>query len=186
MKLKHVFCFLALIIPFFFFHTDGYTGEGYEQDSVIEDAGIFFGKGAEGVAEVVEKIFKDQGRPNAIIKGKEASGAITVGVRYGNGTLQFKSGGSTTVHWTGPSIGFDAGGNVSKVYVLVYNLPSTDTLMQRFPAIDGSFYFVGGISANYHQSENIILAPMRLGAGLRAGVNIGYMKYTRKKTWNPF
>ncbi|MEQ8427479.1 MAG: DUF1134 domain-containing protein [Gammaproteobacteria bacterium] len=158
----------------------------YNEDSVIDDAADFFGEGAEGVAEVIEKIFKDQGQPNAIIKGEEASGALGVGARYGNGTLYFKSGGSSKVHWTGPSIGFDAGGNVSKVYVLVYHLPSTDALMQRFPAIDGSFYFVGGISANYHQSDNIILAPMRLGAGLRAGVNVGYMKYTREKTWNPF
>lgn len=158
----------------------------YNEDSIIDDAADFFGEGAEGVADVIEKIFKDQGKPNAIIKGEEASGALGVGARYGNGTLYFKSGGSSKVHWTGPSIGFDAGGNVSKVYVLVYHLPSTDALMQRFPAIDGSFYFVGGISANYHQSDNIILAPMRLGAGLRAGVNVGYMKYTREKTWNPF
>lgn len=158
----------------------------YTEDSVIDDAADFFGDGAEGVAEVIEKVFKDQGKPNAIIKGEEASGALGVGARYGNGTLYFKSGGSSKVHWTGPSIGFDAGGNVSRVYVLVYHLPSTDALMQRFPAIDGSFYLVGGISANYHQSDNIILAPMRLGAGLRAGVNVGYMKYTREKTWNPF
>ena len=160
--------------------------DGYEKDTVIDDAADFFGEGAAGIGEVIEKIFKDQGRPNAIIKGEEASGALGVGARYGSGTLKFKNGGSTTVHWTGPSIGFDAGANASKVYVLIYHLPSTDALMQRFPAIDGSLYFVGGISANYHQSGKIILAPMRLGAGLRAGVNVGYMKYTREKTWNPF
>jgi len=97
-----------------------------------------------------------------------------------------KNSSKTTVHWTGPSIGFDAGANASKVYVLIYHLPNSAALFQRFPAIDGSLYFVGGISANYHQSDNIILAPLRLGAGLRAGVNVGYMKYTRKKTWNPF
>lgn len=185
MKLRHIPYVFILIIPFFFL-ADLYASEGYDQDSVIQDAVDFFGEGAEGVAEMVEKIFEDQGSPNAIIKGEEASGAFAVGARYGNGTLQFTSGGTTTVHWTGPSIGFDAGGNVSKVYVLVYHLPSSDALMQRFPAIDGSLYFIGGISANYHQSDNIILAPMRLGAGLRAGVNVGYMKYTRQKTWNPF
>ena len=72
------------------------------------------------------------------------------------------------------------------VFVLVYRLPNVDALFQRFPALDGSFYFVGGVSANYHQVDDIILAPIRLGAGFRAGVNIGYMKYTRSRTWNPF
>jgi len=158
----------------------------YNKDTVLDDAADFFGEGAEGLGEVIEKIFKEHGRPNAIIKGEEASGAIGIGARYGSGVLSMKKSSNTTVHWTGPSIGFDAGANASKVYVLVYHLPNTAALFQRFPAIDGSLYFIGGISANYHQSDNIILAPLRLGAGLRAGVNVGYMKYTRKKTWNPF
>lgn len=177
---------LLVCFSLLFTTTTSFADDGYEKDTVISDAADFFGEGAAGIGEVIEKIFKDQGRPNAIIKGEEASGALGVGARYGSGTLKFKNGGSTTVHWTGPSIGFDAGANASKVYVLVYHLPSTDALMQRFPAVDGSLYFVGGISANYHQSDKIILAPMRLGAGLRAGVNVGYMKYTREKTWNPF
>ena len=158
----------------------------YDQDSVLEDASEFLGEGAEGIAEVIEKLFADLGKPNAVIKGKEASGALGIGARYGDGTLHFKSGGNTKVHWTGPSIGFDAGGNVSKVFVLVYHLPNADTLFQRFPAVDGSIYVVGGISANYHQSGDIILAPIRLGAGLRTGINVGYMKYTKESTWNPF
>lgn len=160
--------------------------DDYDKDTVLDDAADFFGDGAEGLGEVLEKIFKEQGRPNAIIKGEEASGALGIGARYGSGKITMKKGGSTTVHWTGPSIGFDAGANASKVYVLVYNLPNIDTLFQRFPALDGSLYVIGGISANYHQSDKVILAPMRLGAGLRAGVNVGYMKYTREKTWNPF
>ena len=90
------------------------------------------------------------------------------------------------MHWTGPSIGFDAGGNLSKVFVLIYNLPSHATIFQRFPAIDGSFYYIGGVGANYHQVDNIVLAPIRLGVGFRAGVNVGYMSYSREKTWNPF
>lgn len=157
----------------------------FGQDNVLLEASAFLGDGAEGIAEVIEKLFADLGRPNAFIKGREASGALGIGARYGNGTLHRK-GSSTKVHWSGPSIGFDAGANASRVFVLVYHLPGVDALFQRFPAIDGSFYFVGGIGANYHQSGDIILAPIRLGAGLRAGVNIGYIKYTRKKTWNPF
>ncbi|MEM6998947.1 MAG: DUF1134 domain-containing protein [Pseudomonadota bacterium] len=175
-----------LLLLFTLISTNSFAEENYTQDNVIDDAANFFGEGTEGLGEVVEKIFKDHGKPNAIIKGEEASGALGVGARYGNGILQIKSGNSLPVHWTGPSIGFDAGANASKVYVLIYHLPNSDALFQRFPAIDGSLYFIGGISANYHQSDNIVLAPMRLGAGLRAGVNVGYMKYTKEKTWNPF
>lgn len=158
----------------------------YEEETIFDEADAFFGGGAEGLADVIEKIFKEHGRPNAYIKGTEASGAIVVGVRYGDGTLIRKGGGSRKVHWTGPSIGFDAGGNLSKVFVLIYNLPNTEAIFQRFPALDGSFYFIGGVGANYHQMDNIVLAPMRFGAGFRAGVNIGYMHYRKKKSWNPF
>jgi hypothetical protein len=158
----------------------------YEEDTILEEAEGFFGAGAEGLAKMIEKIFKEKGKPNAYIKGTEASGAIVVGARYGDGTLVRKSGATVKVHWTGPTIGFDAGGNFSKVFVLVYNLPSTESIFQRFPAIDGSFYFIGGVGANYHQVDNIILAPMRFGAGFRAGINIGYMHYRKEKSWNPF
>ncbi len=158
----------------------------YEQNTIINQAIDFFGEGAEGIAEAIEKIFGDLGKPNAYITGQEVSGALVVGARYGDGTLRSKRGGSAKVHWTGPSIGFDAGGNAAKVFVLVYNLPNTDAIFQRFPAVDGSLYFVAGASINYHQSGNIILAPIRLGGGLRAGVNVGYMHYRRTKSWNPF
>ena len=164
----------------------GDTDETYDEKSMLQEAGDFFGAGAEGLGEVIEKIFKEHGRPNAYIKGTEGSGALVVGARYGEGTLFKKVGGSVPVFWSGPSIGFDAGGNLSKVFVLIYNLPGTDAIFQRFPAIDGSFYYIGGVGANYHQVDNIVLAPMRLGVGLRAGVNIGYMHYKREKSWNPF
>ena len=162
------------------------NGDTYDEKSMLQEAGDFFGAGAEGVADVIAKIFKEQGRPNAYIKGTEGSGALVVGARYGEGTLFRKAGGSTPVYWSGPSLGFDAGGNLSKVFVLIYHLPNVDAIFQRFPAVDGSFYYFGGIGANYHQIDNIILAPMRLGVGLRAGVNIGYMHYRREKSWNPF
>lgn len=158
----------------------------FDQATVLDDASAFLGEGAEGIGKVIRKLFEDLGEPNAYIKGTEASGALGIGARYGDGILVSAAGASREVHWTGPSIGFDTGGNVSKVFVLVYGLSSTDALFQRFPAVDGSLYVVGGISANYHQSDDIILAPIRLGAGLRAGVNVGYMKYTPTKTWNPF
>jgi hypothetical protein len=158
----------------------------YDQDSVLQAAENFFGSSTEGLAKVIEKAFKEHGRPNGYIKGEEASGAITVGLRYGDGTLNLKNGETKKVYWQGPSIGFDFGANASKVFVLVYHLPSSDKIYQRFPAVDGSFYYVGGAGINYQQRGDIILAPIRLGVGLRAGASIGYMHYTKKKTYNPF
>jgi len=158
----------------------------FDQDSVLRDAEQFFGRSTEGLAKVIEKAFKDHGRPNAYVKGEEAAGAIAVGLRYGNGTLVLKSGGSRRVWWTGPSIGFDVGANASKVFVLVYHLPRPGAIFQRFPGVDGSFYFVGGAGINYQQRDQIVLAPIRLGVGLRAGASVGYMRYTARKTYNPF
>jgi hypothetical protein len=158
----------------------------YDQDSVLKEAEVFFGRSTEGLAKVIEKAFKDHGRPNAYVKGEEAAGAVTVGLRYGNGTLVMRDGSSRRVWWQGPSIGFDFGGNVSKVFVLVYHLPRANAIFQRFPGVDGSLYWVAGAGINYQQRNNIILAPIRLGVGLRAGASVGYMKYTSSKTYNPF
>jgi len=158
----------------------------FDQDSVLRDAEQFFGRSTEGLAKVIEKAFKDHGRPNAYVKGEEIAGAIAVGLRYGNGTLVLKTGKMRPVWWTGPSIGFDAGANASKVFVLVYHLPRPSAIFQRYPGVDGSFYFVGGAGINYQQRDQIILAPIRLGVGLRAGASVGYMRYTSKKTYIPF
>lgn len=158
----------------------------FDQDSILRDAEEFFGKGAEGLAGVIEKAFKENGRPNGYIKGQEAAGAITIGLIYGNGTLVLKNGGRRQVYWSGPSIGFDLGANASKVFVLVYNMKRTGAIFQRFPAVDGSFYYVGGAGINYQRRGGITLAPIRLGVGLRAGASIGYVHYTPKKTYNPF
>lgn len=158
----------------------------FDQKTVLGEAEAFFGAGAEGLADVIEKIFEDQGQPVGYIAGREAAGAAIVGLRYGDGDLLLKNGYSRKVHWQGPSVGFDWGGNASKVFVLVYELPSVESLFQRFPGVDGSLYFVGGVGMNYVQRDEIVLAPIRLGVGLRAGANIGYMKITPEKTWNPF
>ena len=158
----------------------------FDQDTVMHDAEAFFGKGAEGLAKVIEKAFKENGRPNGYIKGQEAAGAITVGLIYGDGTLVMKNAKARRVFWSGPSIGFDFGANAAKVFVLVYNMPKPGAIFQRFPAVDGSFYYVGGAGINYQRRGGITLAPIRLGVGLRAGASIGYVHYTPKKTYNPF
>lgn len=157
----------------------------YDQESVLKDLTDFFGSSTEGLAKVVEKAFKDQGRPNAYIKGEEVSGAVTVGVRYGEGQLTMKSGGGSKVYWTGPSIGIDFGANASKVFTLVYHLPNVQAVYQRFPGVDGSLYFIGGAGINYQRRAGVVLAPIRLGVGVRSGASVGYMHYRAKKSWNP-
>jgi len=157
----------------------------YDQDSILKAATDFFGQTTEGLAKVIEKAFHEQGRPNAYIKGEEASGALTVGLRYGDGDLMMKSGGGQHVYWAGPSIGFDAGGNASKVFTLVYHLPNAGAIFQRFPGVDGSLYYVGGAGINYQRLHGITLAPIRLGVGLRAGASVGYLHYRREKSYNP-
>ncbi len=158
----------------------------HSEKTVLKEAEDFFGEGAAGLADVVEAAFREQGRPNAYIKGEEVGGAIGVGLRYGAGTLVLANGETRTVYWQGPSVGFDIGGNAAKAFILVYNLPDTDTLFQRFPGVEGSLYFVGGVSVNYNQSGKTVLAPIRFGVGWRQGANIGYLHMTREKSWVPF
>jgi hypothetical protein len=157
----------------------------YDQDSIVKEASAFLGDTTEGLAKVIEKAFKEQGRPTGYIRGEEIAGAITVGLRYGHGTLTLKKGGTTPVYWQGPSVGFDLGGNASKVFILVYNADRPDVLFKRFPAVDGSLYHVAGAGINYQRRDGVVLAPIRLGVGLRSGVSIGYTHYTRHKTVNP-
>ncbi len=159
---------------------------GITIQSFVSAAEGFFGETTEGLAKLIEKVFEDQGQPNAYIVGEEVSGAIGVGVRYGNGDIHFKSGiGGLKIYWQGPSIGFDLGGNASKAFVLVYNLDLLDDLFQRFPEGEGAIYVIAGLGVNYHRSGDIILAPIRTGVGLRLGINVGYMHYTREHSWIP-
>lgn len=162
------------------------SGATYQRDDVVSAAEGVFGRGAEGLAGLVENILKNQGEPNAYIAGREASGAIIVGLRYGSGTLTHKIEGQRDVYWTGPSIGFDVGGNASRVFVLVYNLYDTEELYERYPAAEGTLYVVGGFTATYLRKGNVVLIPIRLGVGWRAGINAGYMKFTKKSRIIPF
>ena len=158
----------------------------YKKDDLIGSAEGVFGKGAAGLAGIMEKILKDQGEPNAYIAGREASGAFVVGLRYGSGTMQHRVEGQRPVYWTGPSIGFDVGGDATKVFTLVYNLYDSQDLYKRFPQVEGRAYFVGGFSATYLRRGDVVLIPIRLGVGVRLGANIGYMKFSEKSKWLPF
>lgn len=162
------------------------SAETYHRDDLIGAGEGVFGKGAEGLAGIIEKILKDQGEPNAYIAGREASGAFVVGLRYGSGILSHKVEGQQPVYWTGPSVGFDIGGDANKVFALVYNLYDTAELYHRFPGAEGRLYFVGGFAATYLRRGHVVVIPIRLGVGWRAGLNINYMKFSHKSKWLPF
>jgi hypothetical protein len=158
----------------------------YNKDDVIGAAEGVFGKGAKGLADIIEKILKDQGEPNAYIVGREASGAIGIGLRYGSGTMSHAVEGQRAVYWTGPSLGFDLGGDATKTFVLVYNLYDSQDLYRRYPQVEGRAYFIGGFSATYLRRGSVVIIPVRAGVGMRLGANIGYMKFSEKSRWLPF
>lgn len=162
------------------------TDSTYERDEVVDAVADFFGVTSEAAAEVVEKVFSDLGKPNAYITGEEVSGAVAFGLRYGDGRLYRKGHRAAKVYWQGPSIGFDVGANASKTFTLVYNIDNVEQIYQRFPGVEGSYYFIAGIGVNYQRSGRISLAPMRTGVGVRAGVNAGYLSYSRERSWIPF
>ena len=158
----------------------------YKQDDLIGAAEGVFGKGAQGLAGLIEDILKKQGEPNAYIVGREAGGALVLGVRYGSGTLHHKIEGELPAYWTGPSIGFDAGANAGNTFVLVYNLFDSEELYKRFPAGEGAAYLLGGFNASYLRRGDVVLIPIRVGVGARLGANVGYMKFRKKQNWVPF
>ena len=158
----------------------------YQEGDLIDAAEGVFGKGAEGLAKLIEKILKDQGRPVAYIAGREAGAAIVAGVRYGSGEMFHKVEGKRAVYWTGPSIGFDLGANGAKTFVLVYNLYDSQDLFRRYPAVEGQAYFVGGFNASYLRRGDVVLIPIRLGVGWRLGANLGYMRFSEKSRISPF
>ena len=157
----------------------------YSEDEITHSAADFFGVTTEAVAKAVQRVFKDLGQPDAYIKGDEGSGAFVVGLRYGSGWLIRKNAEPKKVFWRGPSVGFDIGGNASKCFTLVYNLKKESRMYQRFPGVEGSYYFIAGIGVLYMRSGGVTLAPMRTGVGLRAGVNAQYEEFTDKRDWFP-
>ncbi|MBC2653351.1 DUF1134 domain-containing protein [Novosphingobium flavum] len=161
-------------------------GGTYKQDDLIGAAEGVFGKGAQGLADLIKDLLAKQGEPNGYIVGREGGGAIVVGLRYGSGTLYHKVEGQKPVYWTGPSIGIDAGASAGNTFVLVYNLFNTDDLYHRFGAGEGQAYLLGGFHVSYLRRGDVVLIPVRMGVGLRLGVNAGYMKISRKARWFPF
>ena len=162
------------------------AAEPYQQDTILREAEAFFGRGAQGVADALNRVFADNGPPGAYIKGEEGGASVGVGLRYGHGTLFLSDGSTSKVYWRGPSVGFDVGGSAAKAFVLIYDLQSIDDLYQRFGGVEGSLYFVGGVGVNYNRQNDIVLAPVRFGVGWRQGVNVGYLHLSPERSWVPF
>ena len=158
----------------------------FSANEVIDAGHHFFGGVSRGLAALVEKAGNQWGQPNGYILGEEAGGAFIGGLRYGDGTLYTKNAGDVRVYWQGPSLGFDAGADGARTMMLVYNLPRTEAIFERFGGIAGSAYFVGGLGMTALTANDIVVVPIRSGVGLRLGANLGYLKFTTRPTWNPF
>ena len=162
------------------------SDQRYSSNELLNAGHQFFGTLSQGLAGVIERAVSQWGQPNGYILGEEAGGAFVGGLRYGDGTLYTKNAGDLRVFWQGPSIGLDWGGDGARTMMLVYNLPRTDAVYQRFVGIAGSAYFIGGFGMTALTFDNIVVVPIRTGVGLRLGANIGYLKFTPTATWNPF
>lgn len=187
--LKRVLFSLALVASFAFAQpasAQGSLSDTYSGDELVATGSEFFGTVAQGLASLVERAVSQFGLPNAYILGEEASGAIFAGARYGEGTMYTRNQGEHAIFWQGPSIGLDFGGDGSKVMMLVYNLPTVQAVYARYPGVDGSAYVVGGLGMTVMKYGDVVLVPIRSGVGLRAGLNVGYLKFTQEPTWNPF
>lgn len=160
--------------------------DGFSIDEINGAGHRFFGKITKGLASVIEYSFQKSGRPNGYILGEEGSGAFIAGLRYGEGTLYTKNAGTRRVYWQGPSIGYDFGAEGAKTMILVYNMYSPDEVYYDYAGVGGQAYIVGGAGITYLKSGHVTMAPIRSGLGLRLGANVGYLKFTRAPTWNPF
>jgi hypothetical protein len=158
----------------------------YSNDEIVAAGHTFFGKASRGIGDAVQYVFQSQGEPTAFIVGEEGAGAFVGGLRFGEGTIYYKNGITQRIYWQGPSVGFDFGGNGSRTMTLVYNSNSPRDLYERFIGVEGSAYFIGGLGVNFQRNDNVILAPIRTGVGARLGANVGYLKYSKSPTWNPF
>jgi hypothetical protein len=92
------------------------------------------------LASLIERAVGQWGLPNGYVLGEEAGGAFFGGLRYGEGMLYTKNAGDLKVFWQGPSLGWDFGGDGARTMMLVYSLPATQAIYQRFGGIGGSAY----------------------------------------------
>lgn len=160
--------------------------EDFSESAMVVEAAKFLGATAESMAEVMDNVFTQYGEPTAVIRGEEVGAAVVFGLRYGRGDVLFKNGQSHPIYWRGPSAGIDTGGNASKSFTLVYGTDNIEDLYRRIGGVDGSAFYVGGVAVSFLQRDQVVLAPIRVGVGFRAGVSVGYLKFTPESGWFPF
>ena len=180
--------FVALagfLLPAFNAHATA-NGSQYTMQEIVDAGHSFFGSASGGLAKVVETAFQRYGLPNGYILGQEGSGAFIAGLTYGEGHLNTKNAGEHPLFWQGPSLGIDYGGQGTRVMMLVYDLPSIDSLYARYGGVSGQAFVVAGVGMTVLKNENVVIVPIRTGVGARLGLNVGYLKMTRSPTWNPF
>jgi hypothetical protein len=158
----------------------------FSTDELVDSGHRFFGAISRGLAQAVEEAGRRWGQPNGYILGQEASAAFVGGLRYGEGKMYTRNAGDQRVYWQGPSLGFDAGADGDRTMMLVYNLPAVDAIFRRYGGLDGSAYFVGGFGFTALGADGVVVVPIRTGVGARLGVNLSYLKFTPRATWNPF
>ena len=188
---KSALLILTLLIslmsaPTYAQQAQGAVSDSYSIDELVVAGGDFFGSISQGLASVMERAVSQFGQPNAYILGQEGSAALIGGVRYGEGAMYTRNAGQRDIFWQGPTIGFDVGGDGSQVMMLVYNLPNVSDVYGRYPAVQGTAYFIGGVGMTVMKRDTVIMVPIRSGVGARLGVNVGYLKFTPEPTWNPF
>jgi len=167
-------------------YAQGAVSKTYSGEELLTAGEQFFGSISQGLASVVERAVSQFGQPNAYILGQEGSAAFFGGARYGEGTMYTRNAGQRYLFWQGPTIGFDVGGDGSSVMMLVYNLPAVESIFSRYPGIDGTAYVIGGFGMTVLKRGNVVIVPIRSGVGARLGINVGYLKFTKDPTWNPF
>ena len=69
--------------------------------------------------------------------------------------------------------------------MLVYDLPATAAIYERYDGVDGSAYVFGGFGMTALTANNVVSSRSvpELGFGLMPSV--GYLKFTPHATWNP-
>ncbi|ODT68801.1 MAG: hypothetical protein ABS75_19160 [Pelagibacterium sp. SCN 63-23] len=164
----------------------GSLSDTFSGEELVQSGQEFFGSAAQGLASVVERAVSQFGLPNGYVLGEEAGGALIIGAKYGEGTLYTRNAGQYSLYWQGPSIGFDIGGDGSKVMMLVYNLSTIQDILGRYPGVDGSAYVFGGFGMTVVKRGDVVVVPIRSGVGARLGINVGYLHFTNQPTWNPF
>jgi hypothetical protein len=177
---------LALLVGLPIATARAQSPERYSSNEILDTGHRFFGGVSRGLASVVERAFSTWGQPNGYILGQEGGGAFIGGLRYGEGALYTKNAGDLKVYWQGPTVGWDIGGEGARTMMLIYSLPATRAIYQRFAGVDGSAYLVGGVGMTALTANRIVVVPIRSGVGLRLGANVGYLKFTPQATWNPF